>query len=112
MLAKQVDTDSGAAVTEKSFATHFELPNSVIESLTASFFQRLCQPPRAAFVWALAGSTSRTSRCCLQAANILWKSERGNSRLVLQPKLIGNVEKLHCIIHLPTSVSEEQACAP
>lgn len=105
MLAKQVDTDSEAAVTEKSFAAHFELPNSVIESLTAFVFQRLCQP----FVWPLAGSTSRTSRCCLQAANILWKSERGNSRLVLQPKLIGNVEKLHCIIHLPTPVSEEQA---
>lgn len=55
MPAKQVDTDSGTAVSDKSFATHFEPPNNVIESLTASFFQHLRQTPRAAFVWALTG---------------------------------------------------------
>jgi len=57
-------------------------------------------------------STSRTSRCCSQAAYLLSKTERGNPRLFLQPKPLGNLRKLHCIIYLPTSVSEEQACAP
>lgn len=112
MSAEQADTDSGDRSHGKVLRPALRAAKQCHREPDSLVYPALMPDSSSRFRSRSGRSTSRTSRCCLQAADLLWKSECGNPRLFLQPKLLGNVQKLHCIIHLPTSVSEEQACAP
>lgn len=112
MPAEQADITSGDRSHGKVLGHALQAAKQCHREPDGLVFPALVPDSSSRFRLSSGRSTSRTSRCCLQAADLLWKTERGNPRLFLQPKPLGNLQKLHCVIHLPTSVSEEQACAP